>query len=70
MIFKKGQRVRLTEAGKLAFPMLPVFGIVAHDPMYPDIVSVLSDNHKIAQTWHIDFWKPVKRRPSKKGKGR
>lgn len=59
MKFFKGQRVRLTEPGRMMFPHMRIYGTVVNPYLEKDIIRVKSDGKKQVETWHIDFWKEV-----------
>lgn len=55
-VFKKGDRVRMTEYGVQQFPGRKRKGIVANNPRTNYRVAVLEDGNKIAYHFNVDFW--------------
>ena len=58
--FRKGQRVKLTKAGRaISYHDLPAT-VVGFGRVNDVRVRVLIDGMKCPQSWHPDFWKPLK----------
>jgi hypothetical protein len=59
MRLAKGDRVRLTKAGRRMFPRMPITGTVVSVSEHQS-VKVRPDGRKTPQGWHASFWKKLR----------